>query len=308
MFNSTNIRILDENDPFDFSYFKNLLGLFGNILAIFFFIAPISIMIKLHKKQQDPKDTPFLLFIATCLNCTFWTSYGILKTKNKFFILLCNSVGLPLNYIYFCFYLFYRFDRKCGKSLLYMIGSGLFLGGVLSIWTYAIKLEIVSQYSAMIFNVILFATPGQNIVKVCKTNDNSLIPLPSTIMCLIASLDWFFYGFLVLDPAIMVPNGLGVLFSIINLSIYIAFRNKKIKIDEEKETTEKCQEEKLEKEEKLEVIKLDKDKEEKLDVKDTVNEDYKEKDINNQTIQSSQSDKISIELNVKVVKEMKNTL
>merc|ERR1711957_400861 len=112
----------------------------------------------------------------------------------------------------------------------------------------------------------------------------------------------------VLDPAIMVPNGLGVLFSIINLSIYIAFRNKKIKVDEEKETTEKCQEEKLEKEEKLEVIKLDKDKEEKLDVKDTVNEDYKEKDINNQTIQSSQSDKISIELNVKVVKEMKNTL
>merc|ERR1711957_894391 len=138
--------------------------------------------------------------------------------------------------------------------------------------------------------------------------DNSLIPLPSTIMCLIASLDWFFYRFLVLDPAIMVPNGLGVLFSIINLSIYIAFRNKKIKIDEEKETTEKCQKEKLEKEEKLEVIKLDKDKEEKLDVKDTVNEDYKEKDINNQTIQSSQSDKISIELNVKVVKEMKNTL
>lgn len=159
------IRILDENDPFDFSYFKNLLGLIGNIIAIFFFISPISIMRKLHKKEQNPKDTPFLLFVSSAFNCMFWVSYGILKSTDKFFILLCNGIGLFANITYFCLYLFYKFDRKCGKSLLFMIATVLLCGGIFSTFTFAIALEIVSQYAAMVFNVCLYAAPGQNIVR-----------------------------------------------------------------------------------------------------------------------------------------------
>ena len=157
-------RILDENDPFDFSYFKNLLGLIGNILAIIFFISPISIMRKLYKKELNPNDTPYVIFISTTMNCLFWVSYGILKTKDKFFIILCNGIGIPFNICYFCFFLYYRFDRKCGKAFLYMIPTLIFAGGIFSIFTFAIGLEIVSQYSAMIFNVLLYAAPGQNLV------------------------------------------------------------------------------------------------------------------------------------------------
>jgi hypothetical protein len=159
------LRILNENDPFNFTNFKNLLGLFGNILALFFIVSPISIMVKLHKKQLNPKDTPYFLFISFGLNCIFWTSYGILKTNDKFFIILCNGIGIPFNIGFFCLYLFYSFDRKCLKTILYSLLVLIIAGGIFSIFTFAIARDYVSQYSAMVFNVCLFAAPGQNIVK-----------------------------------------------------------------------------------------------------------------------------------------------
>lgn len=159
------LRVLDENNPFDFSEFKNLLGLFGNVLAIVFFLSPITIMRRLHKKELKPIDTPYILFLSSALNNILWVSYGILKTKDKFFIILCNGIGLPMNVIYYCLYLYYLKERKCTRSILLMLLWILFCGAFFSIFTFAIGIEAVSQYSACFFNVILYGAPGQKIVK-----------------------------------------------------------------------------------------------------------------------------------------------
>jgi hypothetical protein len=188
---STLLRILDENDPFDFSYFKNFLGLFGNILALIFIVSPISIMVKLHKKQLNPKDTPFFLFISFGLNCIFWVSYGILKTQDKFFIIFCNGVGIPFNIGFFWLYLFYSFDRKFLKTILYSLLVLLIAGGIFSIFTFAIGKDYVSQYSALVFNVCLFMAPGQKIVKNNTKLYNMIIYL-----LILYNIYFFFYFFL----------------------------------------------------------------------------------------------------------------
>jgi hypothetical protein len=52
-----------------------------------------------------------------------------------------------------------------------------------------------------------------------------LIPLPTTLIGFICSAVWFGYGLLLSDPAIIVPNGLGVLFSLVNLITIFILRN-----------------------------------------------------------------------------------
>ena len=158
------LRMLEDSDPFDFTLFKNWLGLAGNILAITFFVAPISLMKKLHKREQDPKDIPYLLMVMSIMNCVLWVSYGILKTSDKFFILLANGIGFPINLFYLCLYFFYRSERDCAKSLVYIIPSIIISTGIYAIFTYAIDIIEVSQYSAMIFNIFMYGSPGQNIV------------------------------------------------------------------------------------------------------------------------------------------------
>lgn len=156
---------LNDNNPFDFSQFKNILGLVGNILAISFFISPISLMTKLHKREMDPKDVPYLIMIMTILNCVIWITYGILKTDDKFFLLLANGIGYPLNLIYLCLYFFYKNDREIVKSSIYIVSSIVISAGLLALFTWGINIPDVSQYTAMTFNVLMFASPGQNIVK-----------------------------------------------------------------------------------------------------------------------------------------------
>ena len=168
----TNLRFLEDNNPFDFTQFKNLLGLFGNIFAIFFFISPIADMKKLHKKEKDPKDVAYLIMIMSIMNCVLWLSYGILKTDDKFFICLANGIGFPVNVIYLCLFFLYYNDRSCGKALIYIIPTLLVSGGILGVLAFVVKISEVCQYSAMVFNIFMYGSPGQNIVKINEIKFN----------------------------------------------------------------------------------------------------------------------------------------
>ena len=208
----------NKNDSLDFSNARNIMGLLGTIFAILFFIAPISLMIKLHKKQIDPLKTPYFIMMMNNLNCVLWLSYGLLISD--FFIILANGIGISVNVIYFCLYFFYRLEKKIMKTLLVVLITLTLTGGILVILTYVIKINDLSRYSAVVINVLMYAAPGQKMVKyffnykfqieVCKTKDYTLIPLPSVIMGIFCSSCWLLYGILpISDISIIIPNGLG---------------------------------------------------------------------------------------------------
>jgi len=154
---------IDSDDPFDFSKFINMLGLFGNIFAIIFFIAPISLMIKLHKKEVDPIKIPYLIMLMNVFNCFLWLSYGVLI--NDFFLKLANGIGYPVNLIYLCLFFYYKEDSNYFKSLIFIFPSIIISGGLFVLLAYVIEDKNISRYSAMIFNILMYSAPGQNIVK-----------------------------------------------------------------------------------------------------------------------------------------------
>jgi len=158
--NLTDISLSD--DPFDFTQFINILGLLGNIFAIIFFVIPITLIIKLHKKEINPNNVPYLMMIMNVLNCLLWFSYGILK--NDFFLKLANGIGYPINLIYLCLYFFYKAERQTIKSLFLILPTIIFSAGLLFLLAYVIENQDLSKFSAMVFNILMYGAPGQKIV------------------------------------------------------------------------------------------------------------------------------------------------
>lgn len=151
-----------SSDPFDFSKFINILGLLGNIFAIILFVSPFILIIKLHKRQIDPEQFPFMIMMMNVLNCFVWLSYGVLI--EDFFVVLANGIGYPINIIYLSLYFFYKSDRNFAKSLLFIVPSVLISAGLFYLLAYEIQNTDLAEFSAMIFNIFMYAAPGQNIV------------------------------------------------------------------------------------------------------------------------------------------------
>ena len=89
----------------------------------------------------------------------------------------------------------------------------------------------------MIFNVLMYIAPGQKIVRVIKEKNYKLIPIRSTIVSICCSGSWLLFGISInLIPQI-VPNALGLFFSIVNTLAWIYFYiNKDKSKDKEEET------------------------------------------------------------------------
>ena len=77
--------------------------------------------------------------------------------------------------------------------------------------------------AAMVFNICMYAAPAQNILEVFKTKDQNLIPIHTSIVGFLCSFTWLSYGLLNFDINVVVPNVLGVIFTIFQIIVWIYF-------------------------------------------------------------------------------------
>ena len=75
----------------------------------------------------------------------------------------------------------------------------------------------------MIFNVAMYIAPGQKILRVIKEKNYKLIPIRSTIVSILCSGSWLMYGITINLFAQIVPNAIGLFFSILNTLAWIYF-------------------------------------------------------------------------------------
>ena len=154
---------IDKLDPVaDTVALKSYVGIIGNIFAMVLFIAPITLMIKLHKKQVDPLKVPYLVMLMNIMNCVLWLSYGIITSD--IFLCVCNGVGFSFNIVYFCLYFIYRYRKDFKNALVYCSLAVISTLFILILFAWVFKSQGVAQYSAMIFNIFMYAAPGQNLV------------------------------------------------------------------------------------------------------------------------------------------------
>jgi solute carrier family 50 protein (sugar transporter) len=211
----------------------DIFSTIGTILSFIMSFSPLPPIIKVFKKEEKIDIIPegFLLFLI--LTRIVWGSVWIITGRK---IALLNSVlGVFVCDVFVILYFFLYFNRTYLKTFfasifLIFIEYGICYIGVF--WGDYLTLS----YIAMVFNVIMFISPGQKILRVIKEKNYKLIPIYSTVINVLVSSTWLGFGICINLISQIIPNALGVFFSILNTSLWIYFY---INRDKEKEKSEK---------------------------------------------------------------------
>lgn len=72
----------------------DFLGIMGNLIAVAFFASPLAV-IKTVLRDKSTTAMPFVVTVATTLNCVAWASYGLLVAHDPY-VILPNIFGFGL--------------------------------------------------------------------------------------------------------------------------------------------------------------------------------------------------------------------
>ena len=212
------------------------LSIIGTILGLLLTLAPITQFIKILKKQESYKIIPEKVLIFNTICAISWfVNWNRLGYSIPYLSAGINTIiSLLLCGIYLYFY--------AGEKILNFIVAAFIYYDLVFQYYYLCKynfsIKTVGNL-AMIINIIQFFSPFSNILFVVKTGNIKLISLSSSLIGSFCSLIWFFYGLIIRNFNLMIPNGIGFFLSIIQIIIYYyfywKFGGKIIENDEKKE-------------------------------------------------------------------------
>ena len=200
-----------------------IFGWIGTALALYFYIAPVVPFWKVIKGEMTWKQSPGVLLLCSFLNCILWSDYGLIT--DQFSIYFANGIGGAITLIFITIFLIHVADRKVLLSLFYNFFLICCIVEIYFVFYYLVPSE-ATGYIANVFNVLMYAAPGEKIYQICKGASYQLIPIWSTIGGTACSAMWMCYGIAQVDYYVIVPNALGVLASIIQIVVYIIYRQK----------------------------------------------------------------------------------
>jgi len=162
---------------------------FGTLFSFLLSFTPLPPFIKVFKNEEkiDIIQEGLLLFLI--LTRIVWGSVWIITNRK---IAAFNSIsGIIVCDLFVILYFFLYFNRTYLKTII----ASIFL---ISLEVILMAIEVswgnysVLSYIAMIFNVIMFISPGQKILRVIKEKNYKLIPIYSTIINIV----YFFFQLL----------------------------------------------------------------------------------------------------------------
>ena len=192
----------------------------GTIFSVCLSFSPTVPFIQVFQHKEKIDILPEGMLLCQLMNRLLWCSVWILTKRLIPFI---NAiVGIFITSVFLILYLYLYYNRIClkafTKSFFLICFECLIVGGAV---LYK-NVQVVSV-SAMIFNVAMYIAPGQKIIRVIKEKNYKLIPIRSTIVSILCSGSWLMYGITINLVAQIVPNALGLFFSILNTLAWIYF-------------------------------------------------------------------------------------
>ena len=218
----------------------------GTIISFGLSFTPTVPFMKVFKGEEKIDILPEWVLLFLILTRLVWGSVWVLTGRK---IALLNSVlGIAVCDVFVVLYFYLYFNRRCLKTFfssnfLLILEIGILYGGVF--WGNHVALS----YIAMIFNVIMFISPGQKIIRVIKEKNYKLIPIVTTIVNIMCSSAWLGYGICINLITQIIPNALGLFFSIANTLAWIYFYMKR-----DKEKGKEDDEQEKEKDDEVELV------------------------------------------------------
>ena len=195
------------------------IALIASCLTVGLFTSPLKIAqeIRLNKATGAYSAIPYL---AMALNCFFWSLYGYNLGDNA--IIVPNAIGIFVACLTLStFKNNVEQDRQAAVTRQYQIGAAI--GAVLLSWAYLIPPYGNSKgrlgLLGAALSISMFASPLATIRQVVTEKNSASLPIPMVIMGTLATIFWSLYGHAIGDMFILVPNVLGLTFSLLQLGL-----------------------------------------------------------------------------------------
>jgi solute carrier family 50 protein (sugar transporter) len=203
----------------------DFFGWVGVLVSIIFFASPLPQFINLIKKKSKFTEINIVIIIGNYISSIVWLIYGYrIKIKQ---ITVCYSIGALISLIWIWTYLIYMGKKKISQSLIFTI-----LLSALTFALYIILTVIISDIKTLgevcfIVCSLSYISPTQLLIKVLNTKDYKLIPIYSAIIASIGYGSWTLFGLFKFNANIIIPNLVGLGFSLAQIILYRVYKNKK---------------------------------------------------------------------------------
>ncbi|KAK4719622.1 hypothetical protein R3W88_017960 [Solanum pinnatisectum] len=193
------------------------------------FLAPLPTFYNIYKKKSTEgyQSIPYVVALCSAMILIY---YVHLK-GNMVDVIIINAIGVFIETIYILFYIFYAPKKakvQTIKLLLLFVVVGY--GGVFLVAQFllkgAIRTTIVGWISTA-FSVCTFVAPLGIMRKVIKTKNVEYMPFLLSFFLTISAVVWFIYGLTQKNYVIYAPNILGFTFGVVQMVLYVVYKNKK---------------------------------------------------------------------------------
>ena len=206
------------------------LGWTGALVSICFFASPFLNFIKLLKKKISYKDINILIIFGNYISSIVWLIYGYKISLKQ--ITVCYSLGALISLIWIWIYLTFLGKKKMTQALIFTM--------ILSFLTFALYIiltVVISDIKTLgevcfIVCSLSYISPTQLLIKVLNNKDIKIIPLYSAIISGIGYFSWTFFGLFKFNANIIIPNLVGLAFSLAQIILYRIYKNKKALTEE----------------------------------------------------------------------------
>ncbi|KAH9776106.1 Bidirectional sugar transporter SWEET5 [Citrus sinensis] len=190
------------------------IGYFRNVISLGLFLSPIPTMAAIvrQKSVENFKADPY---IATVLNC-FVT-----------LVVTINGAGAAIELFYVLIFVIFSSWGKRRKIFVALVVEVVFMAILIFVTLYFLHTTddrtTVVGIIAVVFNIVMYAAPLTVMKMVISTKSVKYMPLALAIGNAANGAVWVVYACLRFDPYVLIPNGLGTLSGILQLTLYAIF-------------------------------------------------------------------------------------
>ncbi|XP_039161783.1 bidirectional sugar transporter SWEET10-like [Eucalyptus grandis] len=206
-------------------------GLLGNVVSFITFFAPLPTFYRIYKRKST-QGFQSIPYVVSLLSAMLMLYYGLVKKDTL--LITINGIGCVIESAYVAAYLIYasKNDRMLTLKLflsMNVLGYGAVLYTTFFLSKGAKRAQIIG-WICMTFSLGVFAAPLCIMRKVIKTRSVEFMPITLSIFLTPSAIVWFFYGFLLKDFFIAVPNVLGFALGGVQMVLYTIYRKNAKKV------------------------------------------------------------------------------
>ncbi|XP_010442345.1 PREDICTED: bidirectional sugar transporter SWEET10 [Camelina sativa] len=209
-----------------------VFGILGNIISFFVCLAPIPTFIRIYKRKSSEgyQSVPYVISLFSAM---LWLYYAMIK-KDAMMLITINSFAFVVQIVYISLYFFYAPKKEKILTVKFVLFVDVFAFGLIFLLTYFLthgnKRVQVLGYICMVFALSVFVAPLGIIRKVIKTKSAEFMPFGLSFFLTLSAIMWFFYGLLLKDKNIALPNVLGFIFGVLQMILFVIYKKPGTKV------------------------------------------------------------------------------